>query len=198
MRDAWPNNATKGHAEEEAAHVFGVIDSLQHSPPPPRGGGGWFHRGAATFLHIASCIGPPYITSATRHHDSTLSVNLQENTIEHGNLSDDNGDEGDPRSFSQMLRDGIEDAIEALQAGDDGGRWHKGQISNCERESPKEDDEVERVGSGLEALVCPLELLRGLPRGVRKSRRGGEGESFVAGEHKRQREGGLHDNQCGA
>ena len=56
-----------------------------------------------------------------------------------------------------MLRDGIGDAMKALEARDDGEGWHKGWISSCELS--KEVNKVEILGGGLRALVWPLELL---------------------------------------
>ena len=62
-------------------------------------------------------------------------------------------DDGHPQSLFQMFRDGIGDAMDALEANDDGEGWHKGRISSWEGESSKEEDEVERLGSKLEVLV---------------------------------------------
>ena len=58
-----------------------------------------------------------------------------------------------------MLHDRMGDALESLLVKDDGGRWHQGYDSSCEGKSKEDEDEMVRVGSGLEVLTWLPKLL---------------------------------------
>ena len=81
--------------------------------------------------------------------------------------------------------------MEALQISDDGGGWQKRRILSYEGESLEDEDKVERLGSGLEALVWPPKLLWGLRKGVKKTTRIEEGETYAVVKRKHHRQPGL-------
>ena len=80
-------------------------------------------------------------------------------TFEAQSEDEEYGDSADPLTLSQMLHDGMDDAMEALETGDDGGGWHRGRASSCDEDSSDDEQKVERFGRGLEDHTWPPKML---------------------------------------
>ena len=92
--------------------------------------------------------------------------------------NDDAEDNADPPTFSQLLRDGMDDAMDALEAGDDGGTWHVGRPSSYKGKSSNDENDVHGLEGGLDAIMWLPKLLWGVENYHRPRNRGGEGESL--------------------